>query len=105
RWGGGGGGRAGSFGAAGAGRAPAPPPAEGLEAADLGEADHRHGVLRADLAVVELPQEGRHLLRTTDLRVVVLDLPRRELAKPLHLDLVDHGVEDPVARPVPRAAE
>ena len=34
-----------------------------------------------DLAVVELAQEVRHLLGAADLRVVVLDLARRELAR------------------------
>ena len=40
----------------------------------------------------------RHLLGVADLGVVVLDLTRRELPERLHLDLVDHGLEDLVAR-------
>src|SRR5438105_8944075 len=63
-------------------------------AADLGEANHRHGVVLGHLAVVELPEEAGHLLDAADLRVVVLDLARREVAELLHLDLVDHRVED-----------
>ena len=58
-----------------------------------------------DLAVVELAQEVRHLLGAADLRVVVLDLARRELVEPLHLDLVDHRVEDVLARAVAGADE
>src|ERR1051325_8953316 len=48
---------------------------EGL-APDLGEADQRHDLVVADLAVVELAQEASHLLRAADLRVVVFDLAR-----------------------------
>src|SRR5215208_6945289 len=65
---------------------------------DLREPDHRDRVLFGHLTVVELAQEVRHFLGTADLRVVVLDLPRRQLAQRLHLDLVDHCLEDPLAR-------
>src|SRR5437868_2926040 len=74
-------------------------------AADLREADHRHGVVLGHLAVVELPEEAGHLLDAADLRVVVLDLARREVAELLHLDLVDHRVEDLLARAEPGARE
>src|SRR5579871_3591411 len=43
---------------------------------DLREADHRDEVVLPDLAVVELAEEGGHLVRAADLRVVVLDLAR-----------------------------
>src|SRR5262249_3157401 len=42
---------------------------------------------------------------TPDLRIVVLDLARGKLLERLHLDLVDDGVEDPLALPVAGAAE
>src|SRR5439155_16625707 len=63
-------------------------------APDLGKADHGHQVFAADLPVVELTEEARHLLGPADLGVVVLDLAGRELGELLDLDLVDHGVED-----------
>src|SRR4051812_41394234 len=72
---------------------------------DLREADHGHEVVRPDLAVVELAQEVGHLVVAADLRVVVLDLPRRQLAERLHLDLVDHRVEDVLTRAEADAAE
>src|SRR5437764_11225388 len=72
---------------------------------DLRKADHRHEIVVRDLAVVELPEEGRHLVGAPDLGIVVLDLARRELTECLHLDLVDHGVEDPLARAVPAPAQ
>ena len=65
---------------------------------DLAEPDHRDGVVRCDLAVVELTEEGRHVLGAANLRIVVLDLARGELAERLHLDLVDDGVEDAVTQ-------
>ena len=52
-----------------------------LERLDRREADHRDGVVVGDLAVVELAEEARHLVGAADLRVVVLDLVRRELAE------------------------
>jgi len=51
----------------------------GASAFDLREADHGHRVVGRDFAVVELAEERRHVLRAADLRVVVLDLPRRQL--------------------------
>src|SRR5882672_678958 len=72
---------------------------------DLREADHRDLVLLRDLAVVELAQEARHLVGPADLGIVVLDLARRELAEGLHLDLVDDGLEDALARAEADAAE
>src|SRR6266536_1975301 len=63
-------------------------------APDLGKADHGHQIFAADLPVVELTEEARHLLGPTDLGVVVLDLAGRELGELLDLDLVDHSVED-----------
>jgi hypothetical protein len=44
--------------------------------ADLGEADDRDGVVRRHVAVVELAEEGGHVLSAADLRIVVLDLAR-----------------------------
>src|SRR4029079_3915472 len=81
------------------------PQARPLGPGDLGEADERDDVLFRDVAVVEMAKEARHVLGPADLRVVVLDLPRRELHEPLHLDLVDDGVEDLLARPVALADE
>src|SRR3989442_253751 len=52
---------------------------EGALVLDLGEADDGHGVVRRDLAVVELAQEGRHVLGAADLGIVVLDLARGQL--------------------------
>ena len=72
---------------------------------DLREADHGDGVVLGDLAVVELPEPVGELVGAADLRVVVLDLARRELAEALDLDLVDHGVEDLLALPVADADE
>src|SRR5436190_20817465 len=57
--------------------------------ADLREADHRDGVVRGDVTVVELAEERGHVLGTPDLRIVVLDLARRQVRESLHLDLVD----------------
>ena len=75
-------------------------------AAEIGE--KRITVTRSssgDLAVVELAEEVRHLVGAADLGVVVLDLARRELAERLHVDLVDHRVEDVLARAVAGADE
>src|SRR3954470_5275755 len=72
---------------------------------DLREADHRDDVLFGHVAVVELREEGCHVLGATDLRVVVLDLARRELGEALHLDLVDDGVEDLLPRAEANTAE
>src|SRR3954447_20873920 len=72
---------------------------------DLREADHRDEIVGLDLAVVELAEEVGHLVGAADLRVVVLDLPRRQLAERLHFDLVDHSIEDMLARAEPHAAE
>ena len=41
-----------------------------------------------------------HLVDTTELGIVVLDVPGRQIADALDFDLVDHGVEDPLARGV-----
>src|SRR5581483_11039436 len=68
---------------------------------NLAEADDRDRVLEGHVAVVELPEEARHLLRVLQHRVVVLDLVRRQLAEGLDLDLVDHRVEHLLARAVP----
>src|SRR4051812_43624657 len=53
--------------------------------ANLGEADDRDGVGADHLTVVELAQPGGHVLPPPDLRVVVLDLPGRQLEQLLHL--------------------
>jgi hypothetical protein len=41
-----------------------------------------------------------HLVEPAELRVVVLDVARRELAHLLDLNRVDHRLEDPLARGV-----
>src|SRR4051794_11075433 len=64
---------------------------------DRGEPDDGHGVRAADVPVVELAQEVRHLLGPADRRVVVLDLPWRQILESLDLDLVDDCVEDLLA--------
>src|SRR5690606_27925686 len=70
---------------------------------DLGEADDRDDVLVGDLAAVDLLEEVPHLLVAPELRVVVLDVPGRQLAEALDLDLVDDGLEDLLPRGVPVA--
>src|SRR3954453_20630421 len=72
---------------------------------DLRETDDRDESVGLDLAVVELAEEAGHLVGASDLGVVVLDLPRRQLAERLDLDLVDHRVEDVLARAEADAAE
>src|SRR3954468_18926648 len=72
---------------------------------DLREADHGDDVLFGYVPVVQLGEEGCHVLGATDLRVVVLDLARRELGEALHLDLVDDGVEDLLPRAEADTAE
>src|SRR5436190_2741869 len=72
---------------------------------DLREADHRDGVVMRHVTVVELPEEVGHLLGAADLRVVVLDLSWRQVGERLHLDLVDHGLEDLLAGAVARTGE
>src|SRR3954451_6775754 len=67
---------------------------------DLGEAHDRDGVVERDLAVVDLLEEVDELLRTAELRVVVLDVARREVLDPLDLHVVDDGVEQLLARRV-----
>ena len=44
------------------------------------EPDHRDDVLGSDLATVDLLQEVNGLVEAAKLRVVVLDVPRRQLA-------------------------
>src|SRR5579871_6003161 len=65
---------------------------------DLREPDHGDGVLQIHLAAIDLLQEMDHLIDPAELRVVVLDVPRREVLDALDLDLVDHGVEDLLPR-------
>ena len=72
---------------------------------DLGEVDDRDRVLFGHVAVVELPEEGDHVLGALDLRVVLLDLARGALAQRLHLDLVDDRVEDLLPRAEALAGE
>ena len=67
---------------------------------DLREAHHGHRVVHRHLAAVDLLEEVDHLVDAPELGVVVLDLPRREVAHPLDLDLVDHRVEDLLPRRV-----
>src|SRR5688500_20210217 len=71
---------------------------------DLREPYHVHGVLLRDLPVVELREERGEVFGPPDLGVVVLDLARGEVAKRLHVDLVDHGVEDLLAGAEPDPA-
>src|SRR5215216_6192220 len=65
---------------------------------DLGEADHGDRVLVADRPRVDLLEEVHRLVAPPELRVVVLDVARRELLDPLDLDVVDHGGGDLLAR-------
>src|SRR5919106_1132569 len=67
---------------------------------DLGEAHDRHEVLHLDLATVDLLEEVDHLVQAAELGIVVLDVAPGELVDPLHVDAVDHGLEDPLARRV-----
>src|SRR5256884_2762438 len=67
---------------------------------DRREADDRDDVVLRDLAAVDLLEEVHGLLEAAELRVVVLDVPRRELPHPLDLDGVDHRLEDLLARRV-----
>ena len=53
-----------------------------------------------DLAAVDLLEEVDHLVVAAELRVVVLDVAGRQVLDPLDLDLVDHRVEDLLARRV-----
>src|SRR5438067_622436 len=54
---------------------------------DLREAHDGHGVVRRDLAAIDLLEEVHHLVDTAELGVVVLDVPWRKVADPLDLDL------------------
>src|SRR5215217_1674685 len=65
---------------------------------DLREADDRDHVVLGDRAPVELLEELHRLLGAAKLRIVVLDVARRELPDLLDLDIVDHRVEDLLAR-------
>jgi hypothetical protein len=67
---------------------------------DLREADHGDDVVGADGAAVDLFEELDLVLEPAKLRVVVLDVARREIADLLHLDVVDHRGEDFLARAV-----
>src|SRR5690242_8633186 len=70
---------------------------------DLGEPDHRDGVLLADRARVERLEEVDGLVAAAELGVVVLHVTGGELRDLLHLNVVDHGREDLLARLVPVA--
>src|SRR4029079_15414912 len=67
----------------------------------LGEADHGHEILLRNLAAIDLLEEVHGVLDPPELRVVVLDVPGRQLADALHLDFVDHRREDLLPRLVP----
>src|SRR4051812_25847048 len=64
---------------------------------DLREPHDGDDVLHRDLLAVDLLEEVDHLLVAAELRVVVLDVPRRQVADALDLDLVDDRVEDLLA--------
>src|SRR3954468_10548961 len=70
---------------------------------DLREADHGHRFIGGDGAAVDLFEELDLLLEPAELGVVVLDVARRELGNALHLNVVDHGGEDLLARAVAKA--
>ena len=53
-----------------------------------------------DLAAVDLLEEVHELLGAAELGVVVLDVARREVLDALDLDVVDHRVEELLARRV-----
>ena len=72
---------------------------------DLGELDHGDRIVVGDRTVVEAREPLRELVEPPELGVVVLYLARRQLREGLHLDLVDHRVEDLLALPVARADE
>jgi hypothetical protein len=67
---------------------------------DLREPHDGDRVLEAHLAAVDLLEEVHELLRAAELRVVVLDVARRELLDPLDIHAVEHGVEELLARGV-----
>src|SRR3954447_8447667 len=67
---------------------------------DLREAHDGHDVVGGDRLAVDLLEEMDHLLGAAELRVVVLDVPRREVLDPLDLDLVDDRLEDLLPRRV-----
>src|SRR2546423_10680671 len=81
---------------------PADPPQPirelGRRVDDLREAHDGDGVVERHLAAVDLLEEVDHLLGAPELRVVVLDVARRELLYALDLDLVDDRLEDLLAR-------
>src|SRR3954463_942020 len=64
------------------------------------EAHNGHELVERHLAPVDLLEEVHRLVHAPELRVVVLDVARREVRHPLHVDSVDHGVEDLLARRV-----
>src|SRR5436305_3260140 len=69
----------------------------------LREANHGDQFVGRDRLSVDLFEELDLLLESAELRVVVLNITRGELGDPLHLDIVDHGGEDLLARAVPKA--
>ena len=71
----------------------------------MGEHDNGDRVVLRHGAVVEAREPLGELVEPADLGVVVLDLARGEVREGLHLDLVDHRVEDFLALAVARADE
>src|SRR4051812_42656657 len=67
---------------------------------DGAESHNRDRVVVVHGAAVDLLEEVHRLVEAAELGVVVLDVAGRELAHPLHLDAVDHGLEDALARRV-----
>ena len=65
---------------------------------DLREADHGDRFIGRDRLSIDLFEELDLLLEPAELRIVVLDVARRELGDALHLDVVDHRREDLLAR-------
>src|SRR3954466_3176402 len=55
------------------------------------EAHHGHELIVRHLTAVDLLEEVHRLVHPPELRVVMLDVARREVRHPLHVDSVDHG--------------
>src|SRR3954470_8520458 len=67
---------------------------------DRREAHDRHELVELHLAAVDLLEEVHGLVDAAELGVVVLDVARGKVRDALHVDRVDHGVEDLLPRRV-----